>query len=288
MKRILLLGAALLLGLAAVGCGSAKAPPPAASEKAAVKAESPASQRFLLAGSGTNLPITEKLAAAYKQKTGVPVEVAKSIGSDGAVKAVGDGSLALGLLSRPLTETEKSAGLRTLPYAKVGIVFAVHPSVPESNVTFEDILAIHRGEKTLWADGKRILVLIRGMHDSSNQILFTHIPGFAEVIQDSIEKKRWLVMYHDIDMANALRTKEGSFGHTDTTELKVRGGIKALAVNNVAPTAENMKSGRYPLVKELSFVYKGELPPQYKSFVDFVRSADGEAIIRDNGGAAMP
>ena len=288
MKHILILGAALLLGLAAVGCGSPKAPPPAASEKSAVKMEIPASQRFLLAGSGTNLPITEKLAAAYKQKTGVPVEVAKSIGSDGAVKAVGDGTLTLGLLSRPLKETEKSAGIRAVPYAKVGIVFAVHPAVPENNVTFEDILAIHRGEKTLWADGKRILVLIRGMHDSSNQILFTHIPGFAEVIQDSIEKKRWLVMYHDIDMANALRTKEGSFGHTDTTELKVRGGIKALAVNNVAPTAENMKSGRYPLVKELSFVYKGELPPQYKSFVDFVRSADGEAIIRDNGGAAMP
>ena len=109
-----------------------------------------------------------------------------------------------------------------------------------------------------------------------------------KIIQESIEQKRWLVMYHDIDMATALRTKEGSFGHTDTTEIKARGGIKALAVNNVAPTAENMKSGKYPLVKELSFVYKGELPPQYKSFVDFVRSADGEAIIRDNGGAAMP
>ena len=288
MKRILLLGAALLLGMLVVGCGSTQPPQPAGNEKGAVKVESTISHRFILAGSGTNLPITEKLAEAYKKKTGAPVEVAKSIGSDGAVKAVSDGTLALGLLSRPLTETEKSAGLRTLPYAKVGIVFAVHPSVPESNVTFEDILAIHRGEKTLWADGKRILVLIRGMHDSSNQILFTHIPGFAEVIQDSIEKKRWLVMYHDIDMANALRTKEGSFGHTDTTELKVRGGIKALAVNNVAPTAENMKSGKYPLVKELSFVYKGELPPQYKAFIEFVRSADGEAIIRDNGGAAMP
>ena len=288
MKRILLLGAALLLGMLVVGCGSTQPPQPAGNEKGAVKVESTISHRFILAGSGTNLPITEKLAEAYKKKTGAPVEVAKSIGSDGAVKAVSDGTLALGLLSRPLTETEKSAGLRTVPYAKVGIVFAVHPAVPENNINFEDILAIHRGEKTLWADNKRILVLIRGMHDSSNQILFAHIPGFDKIIQESIEQKRWLVMYHDIDMATALRTKEGSFGHTDTTEIKVRGGIKALAVNNVAPTPENMKSGKYPLVKELSFVYKGELPPQYKAFIEFVRSADGEAVIRDNGGAAMP
>ena len=288
MKRILLLGATLLIGMAVVGCGSAKPPQPGVNEKGAVKVESQISQRFLLAGSGTNLPITEKLADAFKKKTGTPIEVAKSIGSDGAVKAIGDGVLALGLLSRPLTETEKDAGLRTVPYAKVGIVFAVHPAVPENNVTFEDILAIHRGEKTLWADNKRILVLIRGMHDSSNQILFGHIPGFAKVIQDSIEKKRWLIMYHDVDMATALRTKEGSFGHTDTAEIKVRGGIKALAVNHVEPTANNMRNGKYPLVKELSFVYKGELSPQSKAFIDFVRSSEGEAIIRDNGGAAMP
>ena len=241
----------------------------------------------MLAGSGTNLPITEKLAAAYKQKTGVPVEVAKSIGSDGAVKAVGDGSLALGLLSRPLTEAERNAGLRSLPYAKVGIVFAVHPAVPENNVTYDDILAIHRGEKTVWADNSRILVLIRGMHDSSNQILFTQIPGFDKIIQESIGQKRWQVMYHDIDMATMLRTKPGSFGHTDTTEIKVRGGIKALAVNQVEPTADNMRNGSYPLVKELAFVYKGELSPQAKAFVEYVRSAAGETIIRDNGGAPI-
>ena len=288
MKRILLLGAALLLGMAVVGCGSAKPPQPAVNEKSTVKMENQISPRFLLAGSGTNLPITEKLAEAFKKKTGTPIEVAKSIGSDGAVKAVSDGTLALGLLSRPLTEIEKNAGLRTVPYAKVGIVFAVHPAVPENNVTFEDILAIHRGEKTLWADNKRILVLIRGMHDSSNQILFGHIPGFAKVIQDSIAQKRWLVMYHDIDMATGLRTKEGSFGHTDTTEIKVRGGIKALSVNGIEPTADNMRNGKYPLVKELAFVYKGDLSPQSKAFIDFVRSAEGETIIRENGGAATP
>ena len=68
MKRILLLGAALLLGMLVVGCGSTQPPQPAVNEKGAVKVESPISQRFLLAGSGTNLPITEKLAEAYKKK----------------------------------------------------------------------------------------------------------------------------------------------------------------------------------------------------------------------------
>lgn len=288
MKKWFLLGVALVISMLLIGCSTGKPIAPATNAKDVVQVEKRMdTDRFVLAGSGTNLPITEKLAVAYKKKTGVPVEVAKSIGSDGAVKAVQDGTLKLGLLSRPLTENEKSAGLRTLPYAMVGVVFAVHPSVPEKNVTYEDILLIHRGEKSLWADNKRMLVLIRGMHDSSNQVLFSFIPELAKEIQDSIAQKRWLVMYHDIDMANALRTKEGSFGHTDTTEIKVRGGIKALSVNDVEPTIDNMKNGKYPWVKKLSFVYKAELTQQAKAFIEYVNSPEGVKIVEENGGAAI-
>ena len=213
------------------------------------------------------------------------MEVPKSIGSDGAIKAVTDGTIQLGLVSRPLKDEEKAKGLRLIPYAAIGIAFAVHPQVPETDLSFADILAIHRGEKTAWSDGKRILVLIRGMHDSSNLIWFSAIPGFEKVIQDALAAKRWQVMYHDIDMANSLRTKEGSFGHTDMTEIVINGGIKALSINGIAPTADNIKNGKYPWVKDLYFVYKGDLSEASREFVDFVRSPAGLAVIRQNGGA---
>ena len=281
---LILLMAAILAG----GCNGDKAATQAAADKQTQQtARLVDANRFIVAGSGTNLPITEKLAEAYKKKTGLLVEVAKSIGSDGAVKAVQGGSLQLGLLSRPLTEAEQTAGLKTIPYALVGVVWAVHPSVPENNLTSEDILLIYKGEKTVWADGKPIYMLMRGMHDSSNQVLFTFIPGFDKEVETSIAQKRWQVMYHDIDMANTLRTKAGSFGHTDTTEIKVRGGIKPLAFNGVEPTAENMTSGAYPWVKNLSFVYKGELSQQAKDFIAFVNSPEGQAITQNNGGASI-
>ena len=276
-----------LLCFAITGCGSDKNPDKALSGKLPAQTKAADTNRFIVAGSGTNLPITEKLAEAYKKKSGVSVEIPKSIGSDGAVKAVRDGTLQLGLLSRPLTEAEQAAGLKALPYALVGVVWAVHPAVPENNVTDEDILLIHRGERTVWADGKPIIVLIRGMHDSSNQVLFSFIPDLAKEVESSIAQKRWQVMYHDIDMANALRTKAGSFGHTDTTEIKVRGGIKALSFNGVEPTEENMMNGKYPWVKQLSFVYRGELSQAAKDFAAYVNSPDGRDIIRDNGGAAI-
>jgi len=277
-----------LLGMSLVvsGCSGNAGTKPQSSGAIVATPQTPnPTARFIIAGSGTNLPLTAKLAAAYKKTSGKIVEVPKSIGSDGAIKAVTDGTIQLGLISRPLKDEEKALGLRTIPYAALGIAFAVHPQVPDNDISFGDILAIHRGEKTSWSDGKRILVLIRGMHDSSNLIWFSTIPGIEKIIQEALETKRWQVMYHDADMAGALRTKEGSFGHTDMTEIVINGGIKALSINGIAPTAENMQNGKYPWVKTLSFIYKGELSESARSFVDFVRSSAGVAVIRENGGA---
>ncbi len=284
--RSVLLAVILSLSLSLVaGCSSAgNAPPPA---KPAADAKPAAAGRFIVAGSGSNLPITGKLADAYNKKTGAAVEVPKSIGTDGAVKAVQSGALELGLVSRPLTATEKTSGLVEIPYARIAIVFAAHPGVPDTDVTLDDIVKIHRGEKTSWRDGRPIVVLIRGMHDSSNLILFQLIPGYADIIKDSIDQKRWQVMYHDIDMAEALRAKQGAFGHTDATEIKINAGIKPLAIGGIAPTDDNIKSGRYPYVKPLSFIHKGPLSERAKAFIAFVHSPEGHTIITDNGGTPL-
>ena len=282
LRRISMLMFSTILIMAA-GCsnqasqptpGPVKNPPPAVI----------ASNRFVIAGSGTNLPITNKLAAAYNKKNNSSIEIPKSIGSDGAIKAVQTGTLDLGLISRDLTAAEKATGLKEIPYARVGIVFATHPSTPDTDVSKEDIVKIHQGVKTTWSNGNKIVVLIRGKHDSSNVILFPLIPGLAEAIDESLHEKRWQVMYHDVDMSDALRNKAGAFGHTDTTDIKLKPGIKALSVNGVAATPENIQSGTYPYSKELSFVYKEPLSERAKAFVIFATSDEGLGIITGNGG----
>ena len=282
LRRISMLMFSTILIMAA-GCsnqasqptpGPVKNPPPAVI----------ASNRFIIAGSGTNLPITNKLAAAYNKKNNSSIEIPKSIGSDGAIKAVQTGTLDLGLISRDLTAAEKATGLKEIPYARVGIVFATHPSTPDTDVSKEDIVKIHQGVKTTWSNGNKIVVLIRGRHDSSNLILFPLIPGLAEAIDESLHEKRWQVMYHDVDMSDALRNKAGAFGHTDTTDIKLKPGIKALSVNGVAATPENIQSGTYPYSKELSFVYKEPLSERAKAFVIFATSDEGLGIITGNGG----
>jgi len=86
---------------------------------AAAKAVTP--DWFIVARSGTNLPITEKLEKLIR-KNGDLHRSVKSIGSDGAIKGVQDGMLKLDMISQPLTEAEKAAELKTIPYAMVGVV----------------------------------------------------------------------------------------------------------------------------------------------------------------------
>lgn len=55
-------------------------------------------------------------------------------------------------------------------------------------------------------------------------------------------------------------------------------------VNGTLPAPENVLSGRYTLVKTLSFVFlKDKLSVEAKAFLDFVRSKEGRKILEANG-----
>lgn len=269
----------LLSGLIALaGCGTGEKERPA-------KAKQYDHAKFVVAGSGTNLPITVKLAEGYAKQAGVPCEVPPSIGTDGAIMAVRTGALELGLVSRPLTPQEADGGLKTIPYALVGIIFGASQDVPDDNLTFDELLKIHQGAKTQWSDGQTINVIIRERHDSSNRVLYAMIPGWKEAIEASVREKRWHIAYKDADVPPAIRSTPAAIGLTDSTEVFKPGSrIKALRINDVVPSVETIADNTYPLSKMLYFLYKDQLTDRSKSFIDFVRSETGAKVILANGG----
>ena len=69
----------------------------------------------MIAGSGVNLPLMRKLAATYAAShPTAKIEIPDSIGSSEAIKAIMDNGINLGLISRPLQEQEKAAGLKQI------------------------------------------------------------------------------------------------------------------------------------------------------------------------------
>jgi phosphate transport system substrate-binding protein len=67
-----------------------------------------------------------------------------------------------------------------------------------------------------------------------------------------------------------------SLGYIDST-------VKALAVDGVAPTPENCKSGKYPIVRPLYFLTKEQPTGAVKAFIDFCTSSEGQKIVQDEG-----
>lgn len=237
------------------------------------------------AGSGVNLAITRLLAEAFmKDHPHVLIEIPGSIGSQGAISAVADGAITLGLISRPLKDKEKALGLVEKPYARVAMVIGSHPTVKEDDITSTDLIGILKGTKTRWSDGNDIIVQVREKFDSGFQILQKEIPGFSEAYLESLEAKRWSVYFTDQDANRALSMTPFAIGLTDYGMITAEKlNIKVLKFNGVFPSLQNMGNGTYPLIRQLQFAYlDGKLPDEAKAFLDFVFSEKGRVILQAN------
>ncbi len=248
----------------------------------------PSSGHLIFAGSGVNLQLIRLLAEAFRKSHPdqfKQIDVPATIGSTGAIQAVADGAITVGLISRPLQEHEKKLGLTVVPYAQTALAIATHPSVAEDEITSSELIQIYQGTKSHWQDGQQIIVLSREEGDSSIRLLEKKIPGFKEVFIDSNRTKFWSTLYKDQDMERVLTRTPYTIGFVDigTITAEQVSSIKVLKFNGVSPTLENVSSGKYPLVKTLAFVFRKEqLPTNAKPFLNFIQSPEGEKLLRAN------
>ncbi|MBT1077047.1 PstS family phosphate ABC transporter substrate-binding protein [Geobacter grbiciae] len=241
---------------------------------------------IVVAGSGTCIPIVRILAEEFQRfHPGMEVRVPPSVGSAGGVTAVADGAVEIGMVSRPLLTDEAEKGLVFKPFARTAIVFAVSPSVPDRDLSSADIVAIYRGQKNRWKNGRTIVVLTREPRDSGIAVLRGKIPGFGEAYDASRDKKFWATFYTDQEMNQALARSRDVLGITDRGAVVAEKlPVKMLSLNGVEPHDNNVRSGRYPLSKTLAFVHRpGTLSRTGTSFLRFVFSGRGRKILKMHG-----
>ncbi len=241
-----------------------------------------------LAGSGSNLPITRALSAAFpRDETHQPV-VHASIGSGGGLRALLDGVIDIALVSRPLREGEREQGLVATPYARVPVAVAVHASVPDAGLNMAELVNIYEGMHDTWADGGRIVVLQRERGDSSHAAVAERLPGFAEANDQAYRDSRWRVLYRDESMREALADTRGSIGLFGQGAIPGGLPVRALHIDGVRPSPATIADGTYPFAKDLAFVTRGPPQGEAAAFIAFARSAAGRRIIETSGGLPMP
>jgi phosphate transport system substrate-binding protein len=271
-----------VLLLLSVGCGQTikeqqrQAPPLDAS-------------RLVVAGSGSNLSLTRVLATEYSRQSGVKMEIPGSIGTTGAIKATREGAILLGLASRQLTPAEMSQGLKQIHYASIGLAVAVHPSVPDGELDHQTLVKIYLAGKTAWSNGAAVVALCMYEADSTNDILQKHVPGFSAALKTVLARNDWRTLYSDGAMLETLAKTPNAIGFIDAAALSENAGrVKALKFNGVEMNFENLNSGRYPLKKELFFIYRGTLADDAQRFIAFCLSEAGRQIIVGHGAIPAP
>jgi len=72
-------------------------------------------------------------------------------------------------------------------------------------------------------------------------------------------------------------------GMTGISSAKKRKKLKILKIDGVAPTKENIMSGKYPFYRPLYLVTKGEPAGEVKNFIEFALGPEGQTVISGQG-----
>lgn len=120
----------------------------------AYKSNGTTGKTISVAGSSSVTPVMQKLLEAYqKVNTGAKIELQENDSTTGMTAAI-DGTCDIGMASRELKDSEKSAGLTNQVIALDGIAVIVNNKNSASNITSEQVKAIFTGETTDWSNVK--------------------------------------------------------------------------------------------------------------------------------------
>lgn len=240
-----------------------------------------------VSGSGTAMPIVEKLAAAYsRENPSVQFKLMDGSDSGAAVRGVLKAALDMAVVNRALSAEESDAPLEIHPFARDAVVFAVRLPNPVRGLSAGQVRGIFAGDITGWTQlggsDDPIAVLDRDEGESARRLVL--IP----LMKDRPVAARTIVLHSAKDMIKAMRTTPGSIGLTTLGVLKISevAEIRPLSIDGVEPDPEPPQSGAYPWQLTLGLVYHRDAPEPVRRFVEFVEGAGGRRILEEYGYAA--
>ena len=180
----------------------------------------------------------------------------------------------------------------TFVYTPVGteaFVFFVHKDNPIDNLTTEQIKGIYSGEITNWKQvgGKNEeIAAFQRNEGSGSQSMLQRFMGDTPIMEAPTELRNDL-MSGIIEQVSNYRSKSNSIGFS--FRYYVEGiiqnpDIKVLSVDGVAPTAENIRNGSYPIVTPMYAVtYEENSNENVDLLLEWILSEEGQYIIEETG-----
>jgi len=239
-----------------------------------------------ISGSGCSVSVPgylTNLARDYEKETGIKVMV-QGGGSIRGLTDLAEGRMdfAASCQSKTVDDPED---FEYITASWDALVFIVNKSNPIDSITPAQVRDIYNGKINNW---KQL-----GGPDLNVISVITTTKGFGGV-GEALEKyilngKRPVQQKNSTMQSSSVaiweqlveEMREG-FASTGFGSARKR-NVKMLRVNHVAPTRENIISGKYPYRRPLFIVIKKNARPEVRRFVDFVLSRKGQKLISSYG-----
>lgn len=243
-----------------------------------------AAETVRVGGTGSGLGTLAQLAEAYRQvEPAFRMDIEPSLGSSGGIKAVLANSIDLAVSSRPLRADEVAVGAVAREYGRSAFVMATRTGAIGSLSTAQ-MVELYSGRVRTWPDGTPVRLVLRPRTDNDTALLGAFSPAVKDALAIAMAQEGMIVALTDQDAVNAIERLPGGMGPTTMALLRSEHRVaRALTIDGVEPSLENVASGRYPHVKTFYFILRGEGTPAVRRFLEFVFSAAGQAVLVDTG-----
>lgn len=234
-----------------------------------------------MSGSTSMEKVSNALIESFHAKYPDATVTVEFTGSSAGVESVLSGKCDVGNSSRDLKDEEKEKGAVENIIAIDGIAVAVDPNNTVENLTKDQLTQIYTGEIKNWSDlgGSNMPIVVVGREaGSGTRGAFEEILGVEDKCQYA----------NELDSTGAVMAKvastPGAIGYISLDALD--DSVKALTLDGVEATAENIKAGTYFMSRPFVMATKGEISEQndlVKAWFDYVYSKEGQEVVANVG-----
>ena len=296
-KLLALIGAGILAVTALVACGNsdatantassaeassvAESTVAASSEAAPAEATADLSGSISMVGSTSMEKLANALSEAFMEEYPDVTVTAEFVGSGAGIEAVTNGTADIGNSSRSLKDEEKAAGVVENIVAIDGIAVCVDPANEVADLTKEQLTNIYNGTITNWKEvgGADEPIIVIGREAGS---------GTRGAFEELVDLQDACKYANELDSTGAVIAKvastPGAIGYASLDALD--DSVKALSLEGVEATAENIKAGNYFLSRPFVMATKGEISEQndlVQAWFDFVLGDEGQQVASEVG-----
>lgn len=254
------------------------------------------SNHISISGSTTVLPAVSKAADSFHSETG-KVVIVNAGGSGGGFNQLAEGQTNIGMMSRDITPEEISQ-FPDISFTPIAIGRdAVAPVISSeifdagvNSLTLTEIADIYRGNIDNWKEvggpDKAIFVVDKESSSGTRQTFMKVVMGNSKASAKGAD----LVIGSNNEEQTAIAQSDSAIGMLSHAWFNA--DVKGIAIEMkdgqlITPTLDMIRSGSFPITRDLNIIIRDDVTPDTQEFVDYLLSERGQSFVSSSGYIAV-